>query len=160
MPRGTCIICGCTDAMACPDGCAWLDHGHEICSAHSIAEVQIAYRKLAARSKAPPSRAAVSPPLVWWEKLRAGLQFANIPNGQYKLVRYSAGWSALWCPKKGRSKTITSRLLTLSEAKRLCEKHRLECIADSMLANAGAAELVKVGLKGPATAYRKGRSRG
>lgn len=30
---GTCKICGCTDKIACPDGCAWVDAQHTLCSA-------------------------------------------------------------------------------------------------------------------------------
>jgi hypothetical protein len=32
-PRGTCIVCGCTDARACPGGCFWIDEEHTLCSA-------------------------------------------------------------------------------------------------------------------------------
>lgn len=31
--RGQCILCGCTDERACPDGCSWVDKDHTICSA-------------------------------------------------------------------------------------------------------------------------------
>jgi hypothetical protein len=31
--RGTCRVCGCTDAAACPAGCAWVDAAHTVCSA-------------------------------------------------------------------------------------------------------------------------------
>lgn len=30
--RGTCIVCGCTDARACPGGCWWVDDEHTLCS--------------------------------------------------------------------------------------------------------------------------------
>jgi hypothetical protein len=154
MPRGTCILCGCTDAAACPEGCRWVDHGHEICSAHSIAEVQAAYRKLTAKPKAPPPRAAVSP--LYWRQIRSGIQVADVPAGQYKIARYGTIWAIQWKPRKGRGKAITYGLPE-SKAKEACEKHRLERIADTMLENSGASELVKAGLKGPATAFRKGR---
>ena len=31
--QGTCMGCGCTDAMACPEGCAWVDPAHLLCTA-------------------------------------------------------------------------------------------------------------------------------
>ena len=31
--RGICFFCGCTEAEACPGGCAWADPEHLICTA-------------------------------------------------------------------------------------------------------------------------------
>lgn len=31
-PKGTCRVCGCTDDAACPEGCAWADATHTICT--------------------------------------------------------------------------------------------------------------------------------
>ncbi len=33
LPSGTCRVCGCTDAQACPDGCSWVDAQRTLCSA-------------------------------------------------------------------------------------------------------------------------------
>jgi hypothetical protein len=145
MPRGTCAVCGCTDANACKGGCWWVDEAHQVCSTHPIG---------AARNKPPPPRAAVSP--LCWRQIRSGIQVADVPAGQYKLVRYGTIWAIQWKPRKGRGKAITYGLPE-SKAKEACEKHRLERIADTMLENSGASELVKAGLKGPATAFRRGR---
>ena len=30
--RGTCQVCGCTNARACPGGCDWRNKEHTICS--------------------------------------------------------------------------------------------------------------------------------
>lgn len=29
---GRCIVCGCTDAFGCPEGCGWADVDHTICT--------------------------------------------------------------------------------------------------------------------------------
>lgn len=29
---GTCRVCGCTDARACPEGCAWADGTETLCT--------------------------------------------------------------------------------------------------------------------------------
>jgi len=37
VPEATCIVCGCTDSRACPDGCSWVyvnrETGKGLCSA-------------------------------------------------------------------------------------------------------------------------------
>jgi len=30
---GTCKLCGCWDAKACPGGCSWVDEDHTLCTA-------------------------------------------------------------------------------------------------------------------------------
>ena len=45
---GQCVICGCTEAAACPGGCAWIDETELICSEHSDEEIAAARAKLAA----------------------------------------------------------------------------------------------------------------
>lgn len=30
--RGQCILCGCTEERACPEGCCWVDKDRTICS--------------------------------------------------------------------------------------------------------------------------------
>lgn len=39
---GRCRICGCTDLEGCPDGCAWSDREHTLCSIchHMIDELK------------------------------------------------------------------------------------------------------------------------
>jgi hypothetical protein len=97
----------------------------------------------------PKNAAAIASPLSW-RRLRAGIQIADVLVGQYKLVHYPSGWSAMWCPAEGRSKSIAANLPGVqggdAAAKRACVKHRLKYVADLMLANAGAD-----------TAFRKGR---
>lgn len=34
--RGVCQLCGCTDAKACPGGCAWVDPAHTVCSVCAV----------------------------------------------------------------------------------------------------------------------------
>jgi hypothetical protein len=31
LTRGVCVMCGCTDAVACPGGCLWADDDHNYC---------------------------------------------------------------------------------------------------------------------------------
>jgi hypothetical protein len=45
--RGTCFICGCTEAAACPGGCAWVDETELICSAHPEDAIAFARKELA-----------------------------------------------------------------------------------------------------------------
>jgi hypothetical protein len=39
--RGTCRVCGCTDALACEGGCWWADKAHTLCSSclHVVGEL-------------------------------------------------------------------------------------------------------------------------
>lgn len=35
---GVCRVCGCTDARACPGGCAWADAAHTLCTSCAPAD--------------------------------------------------------------------------------------------------------------------------
>jgi hypothetical protein len=157
MPRGTCIICGCRDMRACPGGCAWIDKGHQICSAHTPFQIDSARRKLAAKPARP--QAAVSGPLSWRSIWRKQAWVAHVPAGRYVLAANTGGWAVHWYPKKGRAKLLAAAVPT-AEGKALCERHRLENISDRMLEDAGAGALVQPALKGEASVWRKGKRRG
>ncbi len=52
LPSGVCVLCGCTDEVACPEGCAWFDRDHLLCSSHTDAEKNAVMKAIALYRKA------------------------------------------------------------------------------------------------------------
>jgi len=53
--RGTCQVCGCTETMGCPDGCAWANWQETLCTrcADYLRDRDQFPRKLFSRSRLP-----------------------------------------------------------------------------------------------------------
>ncbi len=152
---GKCVICGCTDDAGCEEGCAWVDETELVCTAHSEKEIATARKKLADRP------APTSGKLEWSEPAGTGSRFATVSadgaGGTYELFSDPVGlWTAEWRPTKGRMKTLLFKK-SEKEVREACEQHHRDRLADELLKNAGAGELVKNDLKGDATKFKKGR---
>ncbi len=43
---GTCRYCNCTDERGCPDGCAWADDTHAVCTSCAELALEMGYSAL------------------------------------------------------------------------------------------------------------------
>ena len=50
---GRCVVCGCTDARACPGGCAWANSTHTLCSRCASLLIRLATALLWLRRSSP-----------------------------------------------------------------------------------------------------------
>mgnify|MGYP003423244338 CR=1 FL=1 len=50
----TCRVCGCTDDLACPEGCFWLDDRDDLCSACADAQSHVV--RMTRRYRNPSAR--------------------------------------------------------------------------------------------------------
>lgn len=96
-------------------------------------------------------------PLAW--KAEGAKLVATVEGGHYDVEPGPAndgGHRAFWVPADGRGKTLGMDL-EKSEAKEACRAHHVERFADQLLKSAGAGDLTRGDLKGPAEKFRKGR---
>jgi hypothetical protein len=111
----------------------------------------------APRATAEKLQAAPAEKLTWH---KAGdNDVADVAGGIYCVeppFGTSGDFTALWTPEKGASKRI-GIFFTKENAKEACNAHQVERQADELLKNAGAGELAKKELAGPAERFRKGR---
>ena len=98
------------------------------------------------------------PPALVWKWTREDVQSAEGVGGSYELERLAAGGFKATFRK---TKAKKAQMIVLGDpepkAKEACVAHHVERFTDAMLANAGAAGLVKGDLRGPAQKHKKGR---
>jgi hypothetical protein len=107
-----------------------------------------------------PGRLPPMPPPLRWMKNQFGLLQADVPGGFYVFEDHPGGWfNAIWQTSTGKRTKLDTNA-TEEHAKAACARHHLELFADAALKNAGAGDLTKGELKGPAQAFKKGGRRG
>ncbi len=137
---------------------AWGLRPHAKTRGELLKLVGIDPKKVEAEVKAERAAAAPAQPgeLAWRPGRGNGIQVADGAGGKYELESVSGRWRAAFVDAKGARKVLLGGTgAGEADAKKACQRHHLEALADAKL----PSELTKKELKGAAVKSKKGGRR-